>query len=230
MIKRITIVAALVLALGACAFADTITLTGVGGNNAAGVYVYPYYLTDTSTSGSTSYSVACDSYFNTVNPPQTWTGTVNTWATLGQTMFGSNTSFDAVKAYTEAAYLFAKYVTNPSTAAAANFAIWSLFVGGYTSTPSSSELAALQSGITSTGANSLISAANNWYASASDSQKAMYQQSLLIFTPDQKWGAWGTTAGPQEYIAMVPEPGSLLLFGMGLVASFGALKRKAGIC
>jgi len=174
--------------------------------------------------------VACDSYFNTVSVPETWTGTANTWATLSQTMFGSNTSFDAVKAYTEAAYLFAKYATNPSTAAAANFAVWSLFVGGYTSTPSSSELAALQSGITSTGANALLADANSWYASASASQKAMYQQSLLIFTPDAKWGAMGSTAGPQEYITMVPEPGSLLLFGMGLVAGFGALKRRAGFC
>ena len=50
----------LVFLVSQVSFADTLTLTGVGGQNTDGVYVYPYYFTATGASGSeTLVAMSC---------------------------------------------------------------------------------------------------------------------------------------------------------------------------
>src|SRR5437660_4845581 len=65
--------------LTAAAAADTIRLTGVGGNNEGGVYTVPYYL---SINGGASNMVMCDDYTHDVVVNETWQGTVYTYADL----------------------------------------------------------------------------------------------------------------------------------------------------
>lgn len=226
MVKRTATIAVFLVALSLAAFADpvTITLANVGNNIAGGVYVVPYYLNVQSSSGSTNYTVACDSYFNEVYVGETWTGTENTWATLGQAKFGN--ASNAPQLYTEAAWLYNQYLTNQplATPAATNFAIWSLFQSAYpdplnTATIPGYDLAA----------QNLLAAANQWYTNPADaSQLSWYQSSLLIFTPATD--ASGKNA--QEYITLtsVPEPGNVLVFGAGLLVGCRFLKRKLSIC
>src|ERR1039458_8196414 len=49
-------------------------LTSVGGNNAGGVYTYPYYF---SINGAAPVALICDSYDNEVIVGETWTATVS---------------------------------------------------------------------------------------------------------------------------------------------------------
>ncbi len=228
MVKRTATIAVFLMALSLTAIADDMTLTGTGSNVAAGVYVVPYYLTVQSGSSSTTYTVACDSYFNDVSVGESWTGTVNTWATLSQTAFGSI----AASAYTEAAWLYDKYLADPtsSNAAAINFAIWSLFLPYYQQPLTSSETAEYNDFLSGDdlAAQAMASAAIVWYDSASASTLSAIQSSLLIFTPAN---SSNNGIGPQEYITTVsvPEPASLLVFGTGLLLGFGCVKRKLSL-
>ncbi len=233
MVKRTATIAVFLMALSLTAIADNMTLTGTGSNTAAGVYVVPYYLTVQSGSSSTTYTVACDSYFNDVSLGESWTGTINTWATLDQTAFGSVGSFDAATAYTEAAWLYDQYLADPSpsNAAATNFAIWSLFLPAYQQSLDPSEYANFLSGFNAA-AQAMAGAAVSWYASATGAQLSAIQSSLLIFTPNPATST-SNGIGPQEYITtdpvLVPEPASLLVFGTGLLLGFGCLQRKLSL-
>src|ERR1700761_2227597 len=92
-----------------------------GPNTSGGVYTYPYYF---SINGSTYPGLTpllCDSYDNEVWQNESWTANQVTLASL---IPGAN----GLK-YEEAAWLFSKMGTNPTSAQAAtyNWAIWGLF-------------------------------------------------------------------------------------------------------
>jgi hypothetical protein len=222
----------LFIVMGCCAvsaMADTITLTGTGTNFSDGVYVVPYYISVQSGTSGASYEVLCDSYFNAVNVPETWTGTVNTAATLDATKFGSVAGINATRDYTEAAWLMTLWEHNPtySVAAAVNFAIWELFAPAYQQPLSTFEQQQLQAGLLDTGAQSYLDSANTWFANADASSRAMYLDTLLIFTPTP---TSNTDTGPQEYLTVVPEPATLALFacGLGLIAIVLRIRQRRG--
>src|SRR5438445_9484026 len=76
--KLLAVFAGLVL-VSVCAAADTIRLTGVGGNNEGGVYTVPYYL---SINGGANQVVMCDDYTHDVVINETWQGHLYTYSQL----------------------------------------------------------------------------------------------------------------------------------------------------
>lgn len=209
------------------ASADTIKLTGIGGNNEAGVYTVPYYL---SINSKPSITVMCDDYTHDVVVGETWQGNILTYSqlasVLGETRAGASvangglgmTLAQAQTAYKELFWLFAQFEAHPTpsgnqTADDINFAAWAIFDPGV-----------------KTGAG-WTAGALSWYNQAllATNYNSVNTSNFEIISPtDLKDGA-GTSplqnSSPQEYIA-TPEPGSLFLLGSGGLLGLGSFIRK----
>jgi hypothetical protein len=198
------VVAALCLCTGsALANSVKMQLTGVGGNNAGGVYTYPYYF---SVNGKTPVPLICDSYDNQVVVGETWQANVTSLLS-GQGLFG-NQLLD----YKAAGLIFKGILNGTISANAGNFAIWGLF----------STNAQTNSYFQSSGAAGIES---TYLALALTDPNSAYN-GLVLYTPIAGTQSWGGT--PQEYIGYnpVPEPGTITLFGTGLLSLAGMMKRK----
>lgn len=169
------------------ASADSVTITGVGGANQGGVYVAPYYLTVNTTAGIVAM---CDDFSHEVFLGESWTASDSTYANLSGTRWGTSFSHE----YQEAAWLFDRFLANPSQAGDINFAVWALF------TPS----AKLSAGYTA--------GAANWLALAGSQSLSNYDfSSFRVLTPTNP-------TSPQEYLIKVPEPGTFVLLVLGMMA------------
>lgn len=223
--KLFTLLLLLIFVPSGNAVADTITVTGSGWNFSNGEITVPYYITVRSGSTSASYAVACDSFFNSVSIPQSWTGVINTEQTLSQAKFGTVAGFDSVQAYTKAAWLYSYWENNPTSAvsAAVSFALWEVFAPAYADPVNLWEKEQLAAGFIDTGAAAYLAAANHWYASTGSLDRETYLSSLLIFTPSQ---GGNTSYGPQEFLATAPEPATLALFSGCLIGLAVSLRLK----
>jgi len=76
-----------------------VKLTGTGGVSQGGVIVAPYYLTITGVNGGQPVTVMCDDYTHHVYVGESWTASIQTFATLSGTRFGAG----AFQQYAEAA-------------------------------------------------------------------------------------------------------------------------------
>jgi hypothetical protein len=180
-------------------------LTGVGGNNAGGVYTYPYYF---SINGKTPVPLICDSYDNQVVIGETWQANVTSLLS-GKGLFG-NQLLD----YKAAGLIFKGILNGTVSANAGNFAIWGLF----------STNAQNSSYFQGSGAAGIES---TYLALAQTDPNSAYN-GLVLYTPIAGTQSWGGT--PQEYIGYnpVPEPSTITLFGTGLLSLAGMVKRKLG--
>ena len=190
------------------ALANTVNmkLVGVGGNNAGGVYTYPYNF---SINGGAPVSLICDTYDNEVVIGETWQANV-TPLLSGKGLFGSQ-----LLDYKAAGLIFKSILNGTLTNVnAANFAIWGLF----------STNAQGNSYFTSSGAAGIET---TYLALAATAPNSAFN-GLVLYTPIPGTQSWGGTA--QEYIGYspVPEPGSLMLFGTGLLSLAGMVRRKLG--
>ncbi len=205
---------------------QTASLTGTGGTVDSGVYVVPYYLT---INNGPQMSVMCNSFYNSTSLNAKWSVIVNTGTDLTNTMYGTRDQAQ----YAEAAWLYTQYQGNKKYAGNINFAVWALFF------PSVETTSGWNGGTPSSSSPQDSAAwwywdASQWYAGETSDQLASFMNSVRLYTPvtlDNNGQADGLVPGyssdqdaPQEYITTVPEPGSLVFLGAGLLG-VGAVLR-----
>jgi hypothetical protein len=178
-------------------------LIGVGGNNAGGVYTYPYYF---SINGSAPVALICDSYDNHVEIGESWQAKV-VGLLSGQGLFG-NQLLD----YKAAGLIFKSILNGTINVNVGNYAIWGLF------STNAQNTAYFQS----SGAGAID---QQYLALAANAPNSAFK-GLVLYTPLSGRQCEGGL--PQEYIGYspVPEPATLALFGTGLVSLAGVVRRK----
>jgi hypothetical protein len=211
-----SIFAALILFVAPAALADgsngssTLTLTNPGTNVMGGVYVGPYTFT-ASTGGQQSQALlVCDDFKDDVFVGESWQAVTSTIPSL------TNAQFSGLSQYEQVAYLTQQMFANSSNSQAQadiQWAIWDIFDPGVSSNDPYGTISAQdQSNIAGWLAAAQANAGNGNYAD------------ILLFTPIA--GTQPPQSGPpQEYVTVTPEPGTLALFGIGLVV-FGFIAKR----
>lgn len=199
--------ATLALIAGVAAQADTtvsMTLVGVGGAHQNGVYVAPYLF---KVNGGPIVGMMCDDFTHEDHVPETYTALVSNITDLSQTRFFATYG---LQAYEEAFWLYDQYLKNPSQAGNINFAVWAIFY------PSLYTNATLK-------AQYWNNAEQAWLTAAQTTDLSHYDFSgFLVYTPLDP-----TT--PQEMITKTPEPASMVLFGSGLMALAGLVRKRTKV-
>ena len=203
----------------------TMTLTGVGaGNVLDGVYTSPYTGT---VGGVANTPIICDDFADDSYIGESWSATVSTVASLaGNVKWASE---DAQQNYEIAAWLAEDLLSTSNTTATEDisFAIWlELDPNG------------VQTYLTSTDPDAgTLSAAEGWIITAENAitrgdLTAADFSNVLVYTP-----VAGTAVNcnggpcpensPQEFLVVdAPEPGSILLLALGLVALAAFARRR----
>jgi len=202
------------LAAAATASAGPVTLTIDNGGSivSGGVYVGPYNFT----SGGQSLQLICDTFQNEVDPPETWTANMFALGS-GTGLNGSTTSNQYKEVAWLAQQMFAN-LSNATTVAEIQWAIWDIFDSGSCGTGVSN--------CDPYGTPANLSAINAWVTEAGTEYASGNYSNVVIYTPEP--GTEVPAVGlPQEYIGLVsaPEPGSLLLIGAGLFG-LAAFRRR----
>ncbi|HEX4002738.1 MAG TPA: PEP-CTERM sorting domain-containing protein [Candidatus Acidoferrales bacterium] len=208
------------------AHADTLmTLTGVGnGNSLDGVYTGPYTGT---VGGVANTPVICDDFADESYIGESWSATVSTVASLaGNVKWGSETN--AQQNYEIAAWLAETLVstTNATSAEDISYAIWLVL-----------DPTDVQNYLTSSDPGTL-SAAEGWINTAenaitSQDLTAASFANVLVYTPvpgtatDCNGGPCPANS-PQEFLVVTPEPSSILMLLIGLIAIVGLARRRRG--
>lgn len=201
----VLIVLAAVMGFAGSALANSkvdMKLVGVGGNNAGGVYTYPYYF---SINGGAPVALICDSFDNRVDVGESWQANV-VGLLSGKGLFG-NQLLD----YKAAGLIFKSILNGTVNVNVGNWAIWGLF----------STNAQNQSYFQTSGALALEQEYLTLAASAPNSAF----NGLVLYTPVA--GTQSMNGTPQEYIGLTtPEPASLTLLGTGILSLAGAIRKK----
>jgi hypothetical protein len=196
----------LALTFTGSAFANStvdMTLVSVGGNNANGVYTYPYNF---SINGKAPVALICDTYDNSVSIGESWQANV-VGLLSGKGLFG-NELLD----YKAAGLIFKSVLNGTLGANVGNFAIWGLF-----STNAQGSAYFQTSGA--------LGIEQQYLALAANAPNSAFS-GLYLYTPIK--GTQSANGLPQEYIGYspVPEPTTLTLFGTGMISIAGFIRKK----
>ena len=161
-----------------------------------------------SINGNSSFStMMCDSFDNHIYSGETWTATKSPFLSgIANGLFGSSMTLD----YKAAGLIYKSMLSGTITTLQAQWAIWGLFSGN---APHDHDFLTYGGAVTDAIYLSLAQTApNSAYAG------------LVLYTPLHARPG----CGPQEFIGYspVPEPGSLMLFGTGLIALAATIRRK----
>jgi hypothetical protein len=199
-------------------FADTLTLTAVGGQSTDGVYVYPYVFTVTGPGiDATNLSMSCLNFDREVTVGESWTANAVAVSSIGS----AGLDGESQQSYIEDAWLYNQYAqaTTAQQISDIQFAIWDVmdptsaltsesgYTSGYSSSAASLDtqaLAAYNSGSWSFDANDTTLVPVSWPSSDGQPQ---------IFMVDPMPSA-------------TPEPSSLILLGTGLLGTVFVMRRK----
>jgi hypothetical protein len=199
------VLAMLSLCTGSALATSTVNmkLVSVGGNNAGGVYTYPYYL---SVDGGAPAGMICDTYDNEVSVGESWKAHV-VGLLSGSGLFG-NQLLD----YKAAGLIFKSILNGTLNVNVGNYAIWGLF----------STRAQNSSYFQSSGAGGV----ELLYLALAGAAPNSAFNGLVLYRPIAC--TQSDDGMPQEYIgyAQVPEPGTIILLGTGTISLVGMIRRK----
>jgi hypothetical protein len=193
------------------AFAGLVFATTASADSVKLTYEYQNQQFYLSVNGSKTYTaLMCDAYDNKIYKGETWTATVTPFLQgIASSMFGPSMTLD----YKAAGLIYKSMLSGSLSILQAQWAVWGLF----SSNAQNNQLFSTYGGA-ATDASFLSlaqTAPNSSYAG------------LVLYTPlNAKPGS-----GPQEFIGgsptpAVPEPGSLTLFGTGLLLLALAIRHK----
>ena len=216
---------ALLLVLIPLAKADgttTMQFTGVNGANDGAYYVSPYFGTmNYNTSNAQTVVLFCDDFNNDVSIGQIWTANVTNMGSgdLSNTRFGSShdgnpnytNSANALMLYEEGAWLVSQFASHQGDYVSLQYALWDLMTPGSEQTN--------YSGADGTTVSQWLKLAQANYGSI---DPANFE---IVTNTNVKYNGYGQV---QEFIVQTPEPATIILLLVGLVAMFLTARRRQG--